>query len=232
MATMSSSPTTSCTHPGVHPAVPAAAFVALFVASVAVAPLTGHGTMPPPDAQVGVIQNWFAGGGAARYSGSLLMLSGAAWAVFVTFLSMRVGVFAPGAPGPLLARTGGVLAATTLSGSGAVVAALAGSQGTHSAEVTSALARLAFVLGGPLHTLTVGVTVLGLALTAWFAGMASRRTAAVGFGISALAAASMLALLSDGLVFFVPLGRFSAIAWLLVMVARLPRSRKAGPSGD
>ena len=225
MATNSSSPTTFVTAaPGIRPGVPAAAFVALFVASVTVPVVAGLGTMPPPGARVGAVQEWFAGGVAVDLSGTLIMLSAVAWAVFVTVASLRMGALAPGAPGLRVARLAGTLAAATLAFSGAVVVALAGSQGTGSAEVTSTLARLAFVLGGPLHTLTLGVTVLGLSLTGRYAGVISRRTAAVGVGVSVLACASMLSVVANGLVFTVPVGRFSAIVWLLVSATRLPRS--------
>lgn len=232
MTTNSSSPTTLvASPPGIHPGVPAAAFVALFAASITVPALAGLGTMPPPGAQVSAVQEWFAGGVATELSGTLIMLSAVAWAVFVTAASLRMGAFAPGAPGLRVARLGGTLAAATLASSGAVVVALASSQGTQSTEVTSTLARLAFVLGGPLHTLTLGITVLGLSLTGWFAEVISRRTAAVGVGVSVLACASMLSTLANGLVFIVPIGRFSTIVWLLVLAARLPRSRTTtGPA--
>ncbi len=226
--TTHTSPRGGAVHPGPPLGAPAIVFVATFVASILAAPLAGGGTMPSPFGPSALVQIFFAANSTTTAVGALLMLlSATALLVFSAVGASRLQYLAPNAPGPLIAGFGGVAAAVALAASACASWVLSMSPVSQDLELVHAIHGLAFVLGGPAHVVSLGVLVLGLAVTTIFVNRTPRVLSKVGIVIAAVDFLSVLALLSPSAAHLVPLGRFASLFWLVVMAVQIPRARGA-----
>jgi hypothetical protein len=79
--------------------------------------------------------------------------------------------------------------------------------------------------GGPGHVVLLGLLVAGIAVPGLLAGLLPRWVAVAGLVIAGVSELSTFALLVDGAIAVVPIGRFSSLLWLIVAGALLPRRR-------
>jgi hypothetical protein len=136
-----------------------------FVGGVAAAMALADSPFPRPGAEPAEISRYFRGSaGAARLSvvGQLFSAASLAWfTASVASLATRSGRGSRGLQ--VAALAGGGLAATSLATSALLSAALTGRQGEQDA-CASALHRLLFTAGGPVHGAGFGVLVGSLEL--------------------------------------------------------------------
>lgn len=213
-------------HPGPPLAAPATLFTVAFVASVALPPIAGAGTMPPPYARADQVREFFtAAAPALGVASAVQLLAALALAVFTAVAWSRLTYLAPNAPGPAIAAAGGGMAAAMLALTAGVQWVAVQAPVLEQDGVVRMLHHLMFVLGGPVHTAALGVLTLGCAVTSWFVGRIPRRLSQAGIVVGALAVLSGVALVSDVLTPLVPIGRFTAMLWLLAFAVLTPRTR-------
>jgi hypothetical protein len=215
-----SSPTTEAV-PGAW-AGPAA--MGLFLAGVATAVRTARSPYPRPGAASDVVQEYFQGSaGPARVSVAGQLASAAA---LVPFADAVARLAAPLPRGTALARTArvaGLGAATTLTASALMAAALTAAPG-RDPDTAIRLHRRAFVVGGPLHAGTLGVLMGVLAVAGQQTGRLPRSVVLVAAASAVAGLAAPLYLVDQRVVLLVPAGRFSALVVAAVGGAALTRT--------
>jgi hypothetical protein len=217
----------SAEHPGPPLAAPAVTGAATFVASVLVGPVSGAGPVPSP----------FDGGAIATYAAAhptvlsvtaLLVLLSAIALVFLSAVTWsRLAFLAPNAPGPAIAGIGGVAAAGSLLVTAGVLWALGQPGVADHPDLAVALHHLGFALGGPVHVASLGVLVVGIAVTTLFVARTPRWLSYTGVALAAVDVLGSLALLDERLAWLLPVGRFLTLAWLVGICALVPRDRAA-----
>jgi hypothetical protein len=129
------------------------------------------------------------------------------------------------APGATIALAGGLLAAGALGLSGLVLWTLSRPEVTTEEPLIRALYYLVFLTGGPGHVVVLGLLVAGIAVPSLIVGLLPRSLAWAGLVIAAICELTTLVLIWPGLSPLLPVGRFSALAWLIVAGAMLPLRR-------
>ncbi|MFE0134106.1 hypothetical protein ACFWY6_21455 [Streptomyces sp. NPDC059037] len=188
-------------------------FAVLFIASLVFSGLAGSATYPSPFEADKVAEVYFAdNGGVVLGMGILQLLSAVPLAAFVLALTKRAG----------LARTGGLCAVAGLAACALIGLAIpvldAGGDTLHT------LHYLTFMAGGPAHVPFLGIVVGASALA--FRTSAPRWTTVLGLTSAGLALLSLATFVSESLMLLLPLGRFTAILWILVTAVRAARLRK------
>jgi hypothetical protein len=117
---------------------------------------------------------------------------------------------------------GGGLAAVSLATAAATAAALTADPDRPEADA-AALARRAFVAGGPVHTAAFGVLVGALGLAGLRTGELPRPLAVAGLASAAASLASPLYFLAEPAGWLIPAGRFSGLVVSGVAGVRLGR---------
>ncbi|HEY9388459.1 MAG TPA: hypothetical protein VIR27_01660 [Mycobacteriales bacterium] len=220
--------TTGPRHPGPPLAAPAVAFAVLFVATLVIEPVLGSGSVPSPFSSPEIVEHHYATSHlASQINGFLLFLSAIWLALFSAVALSRLDYLAPNAPGPTIGAVGGIVASVLLAVSAMVRWMLSRPDITDEPALVRVLAYLMFLCGGPAHTAALGVLVFGMAITSWFLRRLPRWLSVVGFVVAAVAVLSSLTLLAPEVAPLVEVGRFTAMAWLVVMGALLPRTRAA-----
>ncbi|HEX5493767.1 MAG TPA: DUF4386 domain-containing protein [Mycobacteriales bacterium] len=213
-------------HPGPPLAAPATAFAVLFIATLVVSPLLGSGSLPSPFAGPAVIQHYFSTSHhASEVNGFLMFLSAVSLALFSAIALSRLDYLAPNAPGPAIGGVSGIVASVFLAVSAMIQWVLSRPAVTDEPALVRALQYLMFLSGGPAHTAALGFMVFGIAITSWFLRRLPRWLSVVGIVIAAVAVLSTVTMVASGLAPLVPIGRFAAMAWTVLMSVLLPRNR-------
>jgi hypothetical protein len=215
-------------HPGPPLGAPAVAFAAFFLAGILIGPVSGIGAIPSPYSPAAVIRSYFAAGGTALVVGGFLQfMAGISLVVFSAIALSRLQFLAPHAPGPLLGGLGSLVAALLLSLSGLLQLALSRPAALAEPALVQVLQYLMFVTGGPAHTCALGIGVIGIAVSTFFLGRLARWIPVAGIVVGIIAFLTCLALAVPALAPVIPIGRFLAVIWILVVALRLPRNRAA-----
>ncbi|MEV0112379.1 hypothetical protein AB0H77_03850 [Streptomyces sp. NPDC050844] len=188
-------------------------FAVLFIASLVFSGLAGSATYPSPFETDQVAEAYFAdNGGVVLGMGILQLLSAVPLAAFVLALTKRPG----------LARTGGLCAVAGLAACALIGLAIPVLDA--SGDTLHTLHYLTFMAGGPAHVPFLGIVVGASALA--FRTSAPRWTTVLGLTSAGLALLSLATFVSESLMLLLPLGRFTAILWILVTAVRAARLRK------
>lgn len=205
---------------------------ALLLAGVAGGAALAGQTFPSPYADPELIRAYFATAAAATTIGGTAVFASAVplsiYAATVHARLRRLGVTAPGAT---IALAGGLVAAALLALSGLLQWTLGRPAVLAAEPVVRALHDLSFLTGGPAHVVFLGLLVAGVAVPGLLLGLLPRTLAAIGLVIAAVAELSTLALLWPELSILIPLGRFPALVWLVVVGFLLPRERPRRTGG-
>jgi hypothetical protein len=195
-----------------------------FVSGVAGTMARSDYPYPRPGSDAAEVQRFFRQpSGSPRLSVAGQAISAAALVRFTATVAGLAGRSGPGA-GRLRAAAvaGGGLAAAALATSALCTAALTSRGGEQEASA-AALARRAFLAGGPVHGAGFGVLVGAL-------GLAGLRTGALPrpLGIAALASAaagllSLLYFVAEPAAWLIPIGRFSGLLVSGIAGVRLSR---------
>ena len=199
----------------------------LFVAGLAVSTAVAGGhTYPSPFSDASIIQGYFE-----QHHGAVLAIGffqfGAAipLAIHAATVSARLRHLGVQAPGATIAQVGGVLAAAFLALSGLISWVLSRPEVVADPGLVRGLHDLSFAAGGVGHVVPLGLLIAGVAVPGWLARLLPRWLAFAGLAIAAVAELSTLALLVPQLSVLLPTARFTALAWLVAVGFRLPRTR-------
>ncbi len=207
----------------------------LLLAGVGVSAALG-GVVVSPFAAAGAIQAYFTSQpDAVRADGVLVFASAVPLAIYAATASARLRQLGVTAPGATIALAGGLLAAGALASSGLLLWTLSRPAVRADAPLVRALHDLAFLAGGPVHVVFLGLLVAGIAVPCLMLRLVPRPLAWAGLALAALAEITTLTLIWPGLAVLVPLVRFPALAWLIAVGFALPhrlRSRPAGRTGQ
>jgi hypothetical protein len=140
--------------------------------------------------------------------------------IYAATASSRLRFLGVEAAGGTIAAFGGFGASFFLALSGLL-------QWTMSYEPLRALHLLAFATGGIGAVVMLGLLVAGIAVTAGLHRLVPRTAMWVGLAIAIVAELSTLAILSEPLAVFLPIARFAAMVWLVVVGFMLPKSRES-----
>ncbi|MCX4671644.1 hypothetical protein OG453_33995 [Streptomyces sp. NBC_01381] len=188
-------------------------FAVLFIASLVFSGLAGSATYPSPFEADKVAEAYFAdNGGVVLGMGILQLLSAVPLAAFVLALTKRPG----------LARAGGLCAVAGLAACALIGLAIPVLDA--SGDALHTLHYLTFMAGGPAHVPFLGIVVGASALA--FRASVPRWTTVLGLTSAGLALLSLASFVSESLMLLLPLGRFTAILWILVTAVRAARLRK------
>jgi hypothetical protein len=213
-------------HPGPPLGAPATLSVALFVASLFTGPLLGSGSLPSPFSSPAVIQHHFSTSAtASQVGGFLLLISAIALAIFTAITWSRLDYLGPNAPGPAICGIGGILASLFLAISALIQWSLSRPSVIDQPTLVRALQYLMFLFGGPAHTIALGLLVFGIAITTRYLHRVPEWLPVVGMVIAVISILSTVTLLVPALAPLIPLGRFTALAWIIAMAALIPRNR-------
>jgi uncharacterized protein (DUF2141 family) len=97
-------------------------------------------------------------------------------------------------------------------------------------EVARSLHLAAFATGGPAHVALLGLLVAGLAVPVGMTRLLPRWVMVFGLVVASLAELSTLALIARPALVLLPLARFPALVFLIVVAVMLPVARGARPA--
>jgi hypothetical protein len=202
----------------------AAIFTVLFLAGLAVMLLSAGGDhFPNPFADPSRAALYFREHAlAVQWEGFLQFCAAIPLGLFAASSSSRLHFLGIKAAGATIALYGGLVASCllALSGLSAWVLSQPGVEGV----AARALHLLAFGLGGPGHVATLGLLVAGLAVSSGLGGLLARGWMWSGIAIAVASELSVFSLVFLPAAVLLPLGRFTAMAWLIAVGILLPRS--------
>jgi hypothetical protein len=199
--------------------------LALLVAGLALSATLG-GVFPSPYAHADTIRHYFVTqSDAVRAGGILTFASSVPLAIYAATASARLRQLGMTAPGATIALAGGLLSAAALSLAGLLQWTLAQAPVRADESLVRALQDLAFLTGGVMHVVFLGLLVAGIAVPGWLAALLPRPLAFAGLAIAVTAELSTLSLLWQPMSFLLPLGRFPALLWLIAAGILLPLKR-------
>ena len=126
-------------------------------------------------------------------------------------------------PTATIALAGGTLAAGSLGLTGLLGWTLSRPEVSADTALVGAIYYLVFLVGGPAHMVAIGLLVAGMAVPSLILGLTPRTVAWIGLAIAALAELTTLVLVWPDLGAILPIARVSALVWLVVAGALLPR---------
>ena len=215
-------------HRGPPLVVLALASAALFAAGVIVSAAAGAG-FPSPYDSAAEIQAFFTGhGDAVRVMAFLQFASAVPLAIFTATVVSRLRFLGfDRVPGVLIAGAGGLLSAAFLALGALVAWVLSRTDVVGDPALVRALHDLAFATGGPGQVVFLGLLLAGIAVPAAFGRLLPPWLWVIGLLIAVIAELSVLALPVEGAAVLLPIARFPALVWLVVVGALLP-VRRAG----
>jgi hypothetical protein len=198
-----------------------------FVGGVAGAMALADSPYPRPGSEPAEIRRYFRGNaGAVRLSAVGQLISAASLARFTASVARLATRSGRGSRGlQVVAHVGGGVAAGSLATSALLSAALTGRQGEQDASA-SALHRLMFAAGGPVHGAGFGVLVGSLGLTGLRTGELPRPLALAGLASAAAGLLSPLYFVAEPAAWLIPAGRFSGL--LVSGIAGVRLGRRSG----
>ncbi len=144
-------------------------------------------------------------------------------AVYAATAATRLRQLGATGPGATIALVGGTLAAGTLGLTGLLGWTLSRPEVSADTALVRAIYFLVFLVGGAGHIVALGLLVAGMALPSLALRLLPRPLAWIGLTIAALAELTTLVLAWPELGVILPIARVSALAWLVVAGALLPR---------
>jgi hypothetical protein len=208
----------------------AVAYVALFAISLAVTMTMTQGQYPSPFAPEMEMRAFFVEHARAVRIGAFLQLCSAIpLGLFAAVASSRLRFLGIDAVGESIAFFGGAGACLLLVISALTAWTLGSATVT---DATQALLFLAFATGGPGFAVLFGLLAAGVSVSAGLPHLVPRWLMWFGLVIAAAGGLASLTLVTPGATYFIPLVRFIGFVWLIVIGAKLPRSRADLPQAE
>jgi hypothetical protein len=206
-------------------AIVAAICIGLLFGGLAIGVALG-GVMPLPYGPVAAVERYVrAEPVAVAVIAVAVFGSSVPLAVYAATASARLRQLGVAAPGPMIALTGGILAAGALGLTGLLAWTLSRPEVSRDTALVVALYYLVFLVGGAGHIVALGLLVAGIAAPSLIVGLLPRPLAWAGLAIAGLCELTTLVLVWPVLGPILPVTRVSALAWLVVAGARLPLRR-------
>jgi hypothetical protein len=206
-------------------AIVAAICIGLLFGGLAIGVALG-GVMPLPYGPVAAVERYVrAEPVAVAVIAVAVFGSSVPLAVYAATASARLRQLGVAAPGPMIALTGGILAAGALGLTGLLAWTLSRPEVRRDTALVVALYYLVFLVGGAGHIVALGLLVAGIAAPSLIVGLLPRPLAWAGLAIAGLCELTTLVLVWPVLGPILPVARVSALAWLVVAGARLPLRR-------
>jgi hypothetical protein len=201
---------------------------ALAYAAVTIAVVVLYASAPQPSASAASVLAYDrAHHTVMQVAGFLIFGASVPLAIWTATVYRRLRTLGVTAPGAVIALSGGVLAAGSLSLSGLITWTSSQVSATAEPGLARALADLGFATGAagfvvPFALLLAGVSVPGLIL-----GLTPRPWAWFGLAVAVVALLSTFTLLTAALDVTLPIGRFGGLVWLIGASVLLPHDRRA-----
>jgi len=144
-------------------------------------------------------------------------------AVYAATASARLRQLGVTAPAATIALAGGTLAAGSLGLTGLLAWTLSRPEVSADTALARAVYLLVFLVGGPGHIVALGLLVAGMAVPSLTLRLTPPPVAWAGLATAALAELTTLVLVWPELGVILPIARVSALTWLVVAGALLPR---------
>lgn len=202
---------------------PALAYGALTIAAVVLSATVPHPSAPA--ASVLVYDR--AHHTALQVAGFLISGASVPLAIWTATAYRRLRTLGVTAPGAVIALTGGLLAAASLSLSGLIT--WTSSQVTAAAGpgLARALAELSFATGGAGFVVPFALLLAGVCVPALILRLTPRPWAWFGLAVAVAAVLSTFTLLTATVDVLLPIGRFGGLVWLIGTSVLLPLDRRA-----
>jgi hypothetical protein len=202
----------------------ASVFVGLFLASLVVGTALAAGAHFPSPFLPGADQYFARHRGAVELAAVLQFGAAVPLGLFTATVTSRLQFLGIRAAGVHIASFGG-LAASFFMALSALFQWILAQPGVAFPETTHLLHLAAFATGGPGHVVPLGLLVAGVSVAGGLSRRLPRWLMSAGVLVAAVAELSTLALLARPAAFALPLARFSALAWMVVVGVLLPASR-------
>jgi hypothetical protein len=197
-----------------------------FVLGIVVAVMLGGAPPNPLGPAVTVNDYYRQHPDSARASALGLFAAAVPLMIYAATASARLRQLGITAPGATIALAGGVIASTMLSLSALLGWALSRPEIVANDALVQALSVLSFLTGGVAHVVPLGLLVAGIAVPALLVGLLPRPVAWAGLVIAALAELSSICLIVPAFTILLPIARFTALSWLVVVGGLLPARRR------
>jgi hypothetical protein len=182
------------------------------------------GVMPLPYGPVTAVQGYArAQPVAVQVIATAVFASSVPLAVYAAMAATRLRQLGATGLGATIALVGGTLAAGTLGLTGLLGWTLSRPEVSADTALVRAIYFLVFLVGGAGHIVALGLLVAGMALPSLALGLLPRPLAWIGLTIAAFAELTTLVLAWPELGVILPVARLSALTWLVVAGALLPR---------
>jgi hypothetical protein len=202
----------------------AAASVALLLVGLATSAALG-GVLPSPFGDATAIETYFKlQPSSVRMSAVFAFASAIPLALYAAAVGSRLRALGATGPGAAIALGAGLISATVLSLSGMLQWVLSRPAVVVDAPVLHALSDLSFLTGGVAHVVFLGLLVAGIAMAALQQAILPRRLVLIGPVIAVVAVLSTMSLTLPAAAFLLPIARFPALIWLVVVGWKLPRA--------
>jgi hypothetical protein len=183
-------------------------------------------TSPQPSASASAVVSYNSSHhDAILVSGFLIFAAAAPLAIWTATTYRRLRTLGVTAPGAVIGLSGGLLAAASLALSGLISWTRA--EAPPEPALARALADLGFATGAAGFVVPLGLLLAGVSVPALILRLVPRTLAWAGLVIAAFAVLSTFTLLTSALDFTLPIGRFGAVIWIVVMSVMLPHDRRA-----
>jgi hypothetical protein len=200
----------------------------LFLAGLFISALMAKGFPPAPTAPAATVTKYFQHHrSAVRTAAALQFGSSVPLAIYSATVSARLRRLGIVAPGATIALAGGLLSSAFLALSALIGWVLSRPEVVADQTLIRALQDFQFAAAGPAHVVFLGLLVAGVAVPGLFTGILPRPTVVVGLVIALLAELSTLSLAADDLGYLLPIARFPALIWLIVVAVQLPLRPRA-----
>jgi len=164
--------------------------------------------------------------GAAHASAFFTLGAAIPLAIATAVATTRMRTLGHDVPGRIIAQLGGMVASAMLALAGITTLALTQDHVADSPAVIRAFVALTFAAGGPGFVVFSGLLVAGLAISGLITRVLPRPVAWAGIAIAVVSEVASLAAAFDSLDPLLPIGRFGALLWLVVLGFVLPADRR------
>ncbi|MDQ2898336.1 MAG: hypothetical protein M3Y07_00875 [Acidobacteriota bacterium] len=152
--------------------------------------------------------------------------------VFVAAVVGRLQFLGVRAAGAQIALCGGIVATTMLMLSALAVWALSSPGVTEAAGAVRAFQMLSFGTGGPGFVSSFGLFVAGVSVASGLHRFIPRWLMWLGIFVAVASELTTLMLVVRNAAYFIPVGRFIGVIWMIGVAATLPTSIAANISSD
>jgi len=213
------------THKGPPLAGVAGVFTLLFLLGIILSRILTHGApLPMPYGDPWHSQQYYLSfASTVRLSGFLQLGSAIALGIYTASVTSRLRFLGVTASGPQIALFGGIASSIFLASSGMMTWVLSQPGMANTFDTMRGFQLLGFIAGGVAHTAALGLLVAGIAVPSLMLGHLPKGWAMAGIVIAAISELCTLSMVAPSLSVLIPLGRFSAMLWVIVAGALLPR---------